>query len=743
MKISHTFCSLLILFTTSLKAEVVKKLEINGNQRISNETIKIYGNIEIGKDYNSSDLNSVLQNLYETEFFKDVKINLDGNTLKISLDEHPIINQLVIYGEKSKRYTDEIKKIIKLKEKRSYIKSYLARDIESIKTLYSSIGYNSAKVETKVRKIDENNFDLLIEIDRGVKTKISSINFLGNTKIRSKRLRDIIASEESKFWKILSRNTNLSENLINLDIRLLVNYYKSMGFYDAEVTSNIAEIKDTGDAELTYSVSEGERYTINKISTKIDPVFNKNLFFPMNKIYKKYIGEYYSPFKIKKILEELDELIEYNNLQFVEHSVQEIIEDKSINIVFNVSEGQKILIERINILGNSVTNENVIRGEMIIDEGDPFTKLNLDKSISEIRARNIFKTVKSKVTNGSQANLKIIDIEVEEQPTGEISAGAGIGTNGGTFAVGIKENNWLGEGKGVSFDIEIDQEAVAGTLSYSNPNYDFLGNSLNYFVSSEKNDKPDQGYENSVISAGVGTSFEQYKDIDVSLGLSASYDDLRTSSGASESLKKQSGTFNELSANYGFTNDKRNRAFMPTSGHVISFAQTLPVYADKSFISNALNASTYKSFNENIVGAGKFYFTSINGLGSDDVRLSKRKGLSNRKLRGFENNKIGPVDGNDHIGGNYSAAMNFETTLPNLLPEDTNTDINLFLDFGNVWGVDYDSSIDDSNKIRSSTGIMASWLSPVGPMTFTLAQNLSKAETDKTQSFNFNLGTTF
>ena len=182
---------------------------------------------------------------------------------------------------------------------------------------------------------------------------------------------------------------------------------------------------------------------------------------------------------------------------------------------------------------------------------------------------------------------------------------------------------------------------------------------------------------------------------------------------------------------------------MPTSGSIISFNQSIPAYADKSFISNTLKMSKYHSFNEDIVGSGKLFLSSINGLNDDDVRLSKRKVLSTKRLRGFERNKIGPVDGSDHIGGNYAAALNFEANLPNLLPENTNTDFGMFLDFGNVWGVDYDATIDDSSKIRSSAGIAMNWLSPIGPMSFVLAQDLAKADTDKTESFSFNLGTTF
>ena len=182
---------------------------------------------------------------------------------------------------------------------------------------------------------------------------------------------------------------------------------------------------------------------------------------------------------------------------------------------------------------------------------------------------------------------------------------------------------------------------------------------------------------------------------------------------------------------------------MPTSGSVIGFNQTLPIYADKKFIANTFRASKYKSFSEDVVGATKFYLSAINGLDNENVRLSKRVKLSSKRLRGFEKNRVGPIDGNDHVGGNYAAALNFEANLPKLLPDNTNTDVGLFLDFGNVWGVDYNSGIDKSNKIRSSTGIAASWLSPLGPMTFIFSTNLSKASTDETESFNFNLGTTF
>ena len=734
---------LILFFLTKSHAEIANKIVIEGNNRVSEDTIKLYGGLQENKNFSERDINRVLRDLYSTEFFENVEINLNNGVLNIKVKEFPVVRKIILEGEVKKAYREEIRKLISTKENKSFNKSNLLKDIDIIKKLYSSLGYNFANVDTKVKETENKNIDILFEINRGDRNKISSINFVGNKNIRSKRLRDVVASEESKFWKFLSRNTNLNENIINLDKRLLENYYKSIGFYDVKVSSNIGQINSSGDADLIYSIEEGTRYRIKKISTNVDSVFNKEIFFPLNEIFSDYVGNYYSPFKIKKLLDEIDKLIDNNNLQFVEHNVEEVIGKDTIDIIFNIFEGEKNLVERINITGNNTTNENVIRGELLVDEGDPLTKINLEKSISRIKGRGLFKDVTYNVKDSDQDNLKIIDINVEEQSTGEISAGAGVGTSGGTLAFGITENNWLGEGKALGADITIDEESIAGFIRYSDPNYDFLGNSLYYSLASEKNDKPNQGYENSVISASIGTGFEQYRNVMVSLGLSASYDDLQTQSNASASLKKQAGSFNEISGSYGFSLDKRDRVFMPTSGSITSFSQSIPFYADKKFIANNFSRSMYKSFNENVIGSAKVHLSAINGIGNEDVRLSKRRNLSEKKLRGFERGKVGPVDGNDHVGGNYAAAVNLETNLPNLIPDNYNADAIFFLDLANVWGVDYTSDIDESNELRSSTGISINWISPIGPLSFVFAQDLAKASTDVTQSFSFNLGTTF
>ena len=734
---------ILCLICTNLSAEVVQKLSVEGNSRIGKETIKVYGEIALGKDYTALDINKILKRLYETDFFEDIKINLNDGVLNILVKEYSIINFIDIEGEKSKTIKEFILERLNLRVKESFIESKLSQDINLMKRLYASRGFNFANVETKIQKFDDNRINLIYSLEKGKKTDIAKISFIGDKKIKDKRLRDIIVSEEKKFWKFLSKNTFLNSNTINLDKRLLINYYKSLGYYDVQVLSSNAEIDKENFTNLTYTINAGTRYRITKISTNVNDVLDKRIFVALQDDFKKIIGKYYSPFTVKKLLDEVDLLIANNDLQFIEHSVNEIIENESIEIKINIFEGKKQLVERINILGNTVTDESVIRSELLMDEGDPFNLIKLDKTTARLKARNLFADVKTNVIDGSNKDQKIIEIEVVEKPTGEISAGAGIGTNGTTVSFNLSENNWLGRGVNVATNVELSEETFKGGFYVTDPNYNFSGNSLSYFVANTSNDKPDSGFKNNIITSGLGTKFEQYKSIYLSPNLIFSYDDLQVESSASESLKKQKGTFTDLSFDYGISQDKRNRVFAPTDGYLTSFSQVIPIYADSPYLKNSFAFSKYNQVTQNMVGTFKFFATAINGLKGEDVRLSKRVNLSTNRLRGFESGKVGPKDNKDYIGGNYASAANFEVSLPNLLPESTKTDIGLFLDVGNVWNVDYDANIEDSNKIRSTTGAVASWTSPIGPMSFIFSQNLSKAATDVTESFNFRLGSTF
>ena len=733
----------LLSFTNILSAEIIKKIDISGNERVSDETVKVYGGVSLNQDIDNLKINEIIKKLYSTNFFEEINVSVSKQTLFIKLVEYPVINEIIIVGETAKKYKEAIKKNIKSKKNGPFVKALIADDESTIKKIYSTLGFNFLEVKSKVETFSKKRVNVYFEIEKGEKTKISKINFKGDRKLRDRRLRDIITSQETKFWKVLTKNTNLNESNIELDKRLLTNYYKSIGYYDVKVLSEIVELKEDFQSEITYNINAGTRYKISKISTKVDPVLDKKLFLPLNKIYKKTIGSFYSPFTVKKLLDELDFIISNEDLQFIEHNVNEILKDDTIELIINVIEGQKVIVEKIDIIGNSVTNESVIRSGLLLDEGDPYSKVKVDKSLAQIRSKRIFASVKETTIQGSMPNSKKIEISVEEMPTGEISAGAGIGTNGGSFAFNIKENNWLGKGVTVSANADLSADSVSGSLSLTDPDYNFTGKELSYYLKSVQNDKKDSGYENDVIGAGVSLSYEKFKDIYFSPGLSLTYDDLTTDNTASALLKKQSGSSTDLMFDYALSSDKRDRRFMPTAGHLTSFYQQLPVFADQPHLRNNFSTRHYKEFSEDMIGALKFGVTAINGLNDEDVRISQRLNLSTFKLRGFEPGKIGPKDGDDFIGGNYSTSLNLEANFPNFFPEKSNADIGLFLDAGNVWGVDYSDSIDDSNKLRSTAGANFSWLSPAGPLSFVFSKNITKASTDVDQSFNFRLGTTF
>ncbi len=733
----------LFLLSNSLSAEIIKRIDIAGNERVSDETVKVYGEISLGQNVDNLKINNIIKNLYSTNFFEDIDVSMSDGTLFIKLSEHPVINEIIIVGEETNKYKDAIKKNIKSKKNGPYVKSLIVDDELIIKKLYSSLGFNFLEIKSKVETFPKKRVNVYFEIEKGKKTKISKINFKGDRKLRDRRLRDIITSQETKFWKILTRNTNLNKSNIALDKRLLTNYYKSIGYYDVKVISEIVELKEDFQAEITFNINAGTRYKISKISTKVDPVLDKKLFLPLNKIYNKSIGSYYSPFTVKKLLDELDLIISNEDLQFIEHNVNEIVKDDTIELVINVLEGQKIIVEKIDILGNSVTNETVVRSSLLLDEGDPYSKVKVDKSISQIKGKRIFGSVKETTTDGSTPNSKKIEIVVEEKPTGEISAGAGIGTDGGSFAFSITENNWLGKGVQLSAAAEVREDSIKGSLSYTDPDFNFTGRELSYYLKNVTNDESDSGYENKILGGGVNLSYERFKDIYFAPGLSITYDDLTADSTASDLLKKQAGTTTDLLFDYSFTTDKRDRRFMPTGGYLTTFYQELPLYADQPHIKNSFSTRHYKEINEDIIGALKFGVSAINGINDEDVRISQRLELNSRTLRGFEQGKVGPKDGNNFIGGNYTTSVNLEANFPNFFPEKSNAEIGLFLDAGNVWGVDYSDTIDDSNKLRSTIGLNTSWLSPAGPMSFIFSKNITKASTDVDQTFNFRLGTTF
>ena len=743
-KIIFAFVIFFLAFGVKSYSEIVNKVKVEGNERISLETILIFGDITIGKDYKSPDINMLIKKLYETTFFSNISVELQDGQLSIIVEENPIIMSVVFKGEKAEKYKEVIREVINLREKTSFRSNYINTDINIIKEFYRSLGFYFVDITAEVEKLDKNRVNLVYSIDKGEKAKIAKIYFLGDKKIREKKLRDIITSEEATFWKFISRNVYLNKSRIELDERLLKNYYKNKGYYEIEVTSSNVEYAEGKGFILTFSIDAGKRYKFKKIFLNVAETLDKSAFMSLEKEFNKIVGDYYSQRKLSSILEKIDRLSERKELQFINHKIVETLDDDSVEVKIDIFEGEKFIIERINIVGNSVTNDSVIRGEMIVDEGDPYSVLLVNKSINRLKGRGIFGKIEHKVIEGSTPDLKVLEINIEERATGEIMAGAGVGTDGTSFMAAVSENNWLGKGIQLQSAINITEAKIAGNISVNNPNYNFSGNSVyTSFEASATDRSASSGYESSRTGLALGTQFEQYENIFLAPSISASYEDIEVQSDASDQIKKMDGTFSNLDFSYAIVLDKRNQIFQPTSGYRTKFQQSFPIIMDSSSIMNGFDVSTYRAFSDDLIGSVKFLVRTIHGLDDDDVRLTNRLYLPARRLRGFQTRRVGPKDGEDWVGGNYTTALNFEAQLPNLLPESYRTDFSMFLDAGNVWGVDYSDTLDETNNIRSSVGMSANVWTTVGPLSFTIAQHLSKSTNDETESFNFRIGTSF
>ena len=378
-----------------------------------------------------------------------------------------------------------------------------------------------------------------------------------------------------------------------------------------------------------------------------------------------------------------------------------------------------------------------------MDEGDAFNELLLAKTINNLKARNLFKTVEAEVVEGSKPGLKLVKVEIEEKPTGEISLGAGVGSEGGSIGFSVSENNYLGTGIQVQSSLQLTEERITALLAVTNPNYNYTDNSLSAMLQSTVTDRmTNYGYESTNTGFSIGTNFEQYDDFRISPTLAVGHESLKTNQTASANLKKQEGSYFDTTIFYQLDYDKRNQKFQTSDGFRSKFTQSIPIVSEDYALLNGYEFSKYEQFND-VIGSVSIYTRAVNSITDKDVRISNRLYLPTNKLRGFETGKIGPTDSGDFIGGNYATAVNVVTTLPKLFATVQNAEFQFFFDAANVWGVDYSDTIDNSNKLRTSTGVAVNWYTPIGPLNFSLAQPITKAKSDKTESFRFNLGTTF
>jgi outer membrane protein insertion porin family len=735
---------LIISFSTSSFAEIINKIEINGNQRISSETIKIFSKISIDDDVEKSDLNLILKELYETNYFENINISLKDNILNISVKEYPLIQSINYTGVKSIKLIDSLKENQSIKDKSPYDLISLKKEKERILYSAKQLGYYNPKLETSVEILSDNLVNINFDLDLGNKAKIKKITFVGNKKFKDRKLKRLIASSEYKFWKIISGKKYLNENLVLLDKRLLKNFYLNNGYYNVSINSSFAKLIKEDEFELVFNINSNDKIFFGDLRLNIPSDFDEKNFKKINKLFVKIKGQPYSINSIDKILNEIDQISAIEQYKFIKASVTENLTSDKINLIFLISETEKFYVEKINIFGNNVTEESVIRNQLEIDEGDPYNEILFNKSINNIKSLNFFKTIDKKVLKGSNQNTKILNISVSEKPTGEITASAGIGTSGGTIGFGIKENNFLGKGVSLDSNFSISSNSFKGKFGVTNPNYKNSDKSIYINAEAIENDNfKTFGYKSNKTGFSFGSNFEYLDDLRLGIGSSNFYETIKTNSTASSRQQAQEGNYWDSFINLDFNYDKRNQKFQTSSGFRSFYSLDLPVISDTNTLKNYYNYSTYFGLFNQSISSIKLFLETANSLTNEDIKLSERIKIPSSKLRGFESGRIGPKDGEDFIGGNFAYTLNFSSTIPKLLEESQSVDFLFFIDAANIWGVDYDNSLDDSGSIRSSTGVALDWYTPIGPLNFSLAYPITKENGDKTETFRFNLGTTF
>ena len=735
---------LCVSLSTASRSEVVKEIKVNGNERISDETIKMFSTITLNQDINDDDLNKITKNLYQTNFFENIFVSINDGVLIIEVKESPVIGKLEIEGIKSKTLKENLYKKIKIKSRNSYNEFLLKEDSTIILNELKNLGYYSAKVDILSTNQSKNIIDITYEINLGEKARIKKITFTGSKVFKDSKLKSIIISEEYKPWKFISGKKYLNESIISIDNRLLKNFYLNKGYYNVEVNSSFAKAIDDKNFELIFNINANEKFFFDNLSLDLPIEYEKINYKKIYDLFSSYKNKPYSINKIEKILETIDSITTNEQFESTKSFVEENIVENKINLNFIIEETEKIFVKKINIFGNNVTRENVIRNQFALDEGDPFNEILMKKTINNIKNLNFFKDVNYKITENKIDKVKVIDVYVEEKPTGEIMAGAGFGTSGATTTFGVKENNYLGKGINLDANLTVNESSLKGKFSFTNPNYKNSNKSIYGNIQAlEINKLSDFGYKTNKTGFSFGTSFELYDDLNSSFGFQSLYEVIDTDSSASALQKKQKGNYFDNFFDLSFNYDKRNQKFQPSEGVKSTFSSSVPLLSETGTFTNTITSTKYLEFFDKNILKSSIYFKSANSIKDENIKLSERLNIPSSRLRGFEFGKTGPRDGNDYIGGNFVSSLNLSSTLPQILENSQTTEFNLFIDVANVWGVDYDSSLDTADDIKSSIGIGFDWFTVVGPMSFSLSQPLTKSDTDIEENFRFNLGTTF
>ncbi len=730
----------------------IKEIRITGTQRIEPATVMNYLDAKVGDHMTQTTLDSALKSLFATGLFADVVLRQKSNTLEVHVTENPVLNEIAFEGNK-KIDDDQLKSEIQLKPRQVFTRAKVQADVNRLYQLYQRQGRFSVKIDPKIINLDQNRVNLVFEINEGDVTKVVAIRFVGNNHYGDDKLRSVLATKEKRWYRFLTSDDRYDPDRLAYDQELLRKFYLSQGYADFRVISANAELaRGRDEFFITIAVEEGERYHVGKVA------INSSLRNFDAKVLNQYItaktGDWYDAGQMEKITDKMTDAL--GDLQYafvsVHPDVQRNAASHTVDITFTINETPRVYVERIDINGNVRTQDKVIRRQLALVEGDPFNKSKLAKSEQKIKDLGYFEKVSVTPQQGSAPDKTVLDVNVTEQSTGELSLGAGFSTSDGPLAdIRLHEKNFLGKGQDVLLATTIAGKRTEFDASFTEPY--FLDRDLAAGIDlfhMTRNLKDYSSYDQRETGGGFHFNYPlsdkwrqtvRYRIEDNQI--------YNVDSDASRFVRDQEGKWITSAVSQQITYDNRDSTLFPTNGFYGWLDTELTgLGGDSHYVQGKLGGSYYYPVADNWVANVLAEGGAMTGYNNKDVRINERFFLGGDNLRGFETSGVGPRDttgSEDALGGNYFYRGSAELSFPLGLPQEMGVAGHAFTDVGSLWNADGVTGLGvvDQNAIRGSAGFGLSWRSPLGPIRVDLAYPYLKKDYDKVQPFRFSFGTRF
>ncbi len=742
------------------------QVKIEGNQRIEPATILTYAGIARGETVSAAQLNDAYQRILSSGLFESVSIEPRGGTLVIKVKEYPTINRISFEGNKRLK-DDDLAQIIRSQSRHVYSPSTAEADAAVLTEAYSQQGRYSATVTPKIIRRSENRVDLVFEIVEGKVVEIERLSFVGNRAFSDRRLRRVLETKQAGLFRAIIQKDTFIADRVEFDKQVLRDFYLSRGYIDFRVLSVNSEIaRERNGFFLTFNVREGQRFKFGEITAVSDlPEVDAEEFMSAVKIKS---GKTYTPTAVETTIARMERLAIQKSLNFVrvEPRVTRNDRDLTLDIEFVITRGPRVFVERIDIEGNATTLDRVIRRQFKVVEGDPFNPRQIREAAERIRNLGFFSKADVNAREGTGPDQVIVDVNVEEQPTGSLDLGASYGSDGGVgFSIGFQESNFLGRGQQFNFSLDTASETSSVGISFVEPALLSRNVKLRLSGNYSTTEGFNATYDTRKASLGLGLEFPVSENGRLELRYSFGTDKIfNLAVPATLSIspillaEEAEGTVATSQLGYGFSYDTRRTGLNPNAGVVLRFGQDFAgLGGDTQFIKTiAMVGAETKVYNEEVTLRAVFEGGAIASLAGTNSRTNNRFFLNGSKMRGFESLGIGPRNGNDingnALGGNYFAVARFDAEFPLGLPEEYGIRGGLFLDVGSVWGLDYNPApapgdtwpqVDDTLHWRSSIGFSILWTTGIGPLRFNFSKALLKEDYDRDRSFELTIQTQF